>query len=240
VGSRGENKGIFVRKAAASRFGPFTLDVERRRLDRGGADVHLTPKAFDLLSLLVSEAPRVIPKAELHQRLWPGTFVSDATLAGLIKEVRKALDDYDSSAPIIRTTHRIGYAFEREVEAAGSQTERVNTGHWLVGTDKRFPLAPGENVIGRDPGSGVWLDATGVSRRHARIAIGQSGARLEDLGSKNGTKVGNQIVVNSVPLGDGDRIVIGNVSLIYRISASQLSTETHMSTDAAQTRRRDR
>ena len=63
----------------------------------GDTSIHLTPKGFDLLALLVSEAPRVVPKAELHQRMWPGTFVSDATLVGLVKEVRRALHDEKSA-----------------------------------------------------------------------------------------------------------------------------------------------
>jgi two-component system KDP operon response regulator KdpE len=85
------------------RFGRFTLDSSRRQLTRGDAVVHLTPKAFDLLVLLCSEAPRVVPKATLHERLWPGTYVSDATLIGLVKELPRALDDRDRDAPIIRT-----------------------------------------------------------------------------------------------------------------------------------------
>jgi DNA-binding winged helix-turn-helix (wHTH) protein len=59
------------------RFGAFTLDDARRALLRGDTAIHLTPKAFDLLALLASEAPRVVNKTELHERLWPGTFVSD-------------------------------------------------------------------------------------------------------------------------------------------------------------------
>jgi DNA-binding winged helix-turn-helix (wHTH) protein len=212
-----------------SRFGPFTLDVERRRLERRGNEVHLTPKAFDLLHVLVSEAPRVIAKTELHERLWPGTFVSDATLAGLIKELRKALDDRDPSAPIIRTMHRVGYALACDVEHAATSTERIDSDHWLVTADTRFALHRGENVIGRDPSSTVWLDATGVSRRHARIAIDEAGAQLEDLGSKNGTRVRDAAVGETVTLRDGDRIVIGNVPLIYRISTLGLSTETQAS-----------
>ena len=46
---------------AAVRFGPFSLDRARRALSRDGATLHLTPKAFDLLSLLIVEAPRVVP-----------------------------------------------------------------------------------------------------------------------------------------------------------------------------------
>ena len=76
------------------------------RLLREGSDVHLTPKAFDLLAALIEAAPRVLPKRELHERLWPGGVVSDATLVGMVKELRRALGDQDSPAPLIRTVHR--------------------------------------------------------------------------------------------------------------------------------------
>src|SRR4051812_47201715 len=93
------------------RFSAFTLDADRRQLIRDGEAVHLTPKAFDLLCHLIDEAPRVLRKTEIHERLWPGTFVSDATLTGLVKELRRALNDRNESAPILRTAHAIGYAF---------------------------------------------------------------------------------------------------------------------------------
>lgn len=75
------------------RFGSFELDPQRRQLAREGQVQHLTPKAFDLLVLLVQTAPRVVPKSEIHQALWPSGVVTDATLAGLVKEVRRALSD---------------------------------------------------------------------------------------------------------------------------------------------------
>jgi DNA-binding winged helix-turn-helix (wHTH) protein len=53
----------------------------------------------------------VLRKAELHERLWPGTFVSDATLVGLIKQLRRALDDRDPTSRLIRTAFGVGYAF---------------------------------------------------------------------------------------------------------------------------------
>ena len=96
-------------------FDGFVLDRARRLLTREGEVLHLTPKAFDLLSLLVDQAPRVVPKSELHERLWKETFVSDATLVGVVKELRRVLDDRSSDRPIIRTAHRVGYAFCREL-----------------------------------------------------------------------------------------------------------------------------
>ena len=98
------------------RFLTCELDPARRRLLRDGREVHVTPKAFELLKLLLGAAPRVIPKRELHERLWPRVVVSDASLFGLIKELRRALGDSDSSTPLIRTVHRVGYALNAAVE----------------------------------------------------------------------------------------------------------------------------
>lgn len=214
------------------RFGEFALDEERRQLTRAGTSIHLTPKAFDLLLFLASKAPRVVSKAELHERLWPGTFVSDATLVGVVKEVRRALNDRDANAPILRTIHRVGYAFCPKPDGI-EPAALPRVWHWLVVRGRRFALAEGENVIGRDPNSQVWLDESGVSRRHARVVIDRDGAKLEDLGSKNGTMVGGAPLQRVVVLRDGDRITFGSIVSVYRTSGAGMSTET-------QSRRRSR
>jgi DNA-binding winged helix-turn-helix (wHTH) protein len=206
------------------RFGECTIDVPRREVRRHDAAVHLTPKAFDLLVLLVHEAPRVVAKSELHERLWPGTFVTDATLVGLIKEIRRGLGDHDPGAPIIRTAHRIGYAFSLPLEGTPSAT-RLR--HWLVVSGQRLALRDGENLIGRDPSAHVCLDSASVSRSHARIVAGHDGASIEDRGSKNGTRVGDQPVAGVTTLRDGDRLRFGTVSAVYRASGAGMSTETH-------------
>jgi pSer/pThr/pTyr-binding forkhead associated (FHA) protein len=72
----------------------------------------------------------------------------------------------------------------------------------------------------------VFLDVPGVSRRHARIVVTDTEAFLEDLGSKNGTKLGEQLVTSRVALRDGDPIEIGPIVIVYHASASGLSTET--------------
>lgn len=210
-----------------ARFDAFTLDPAARRLTRGADDVHLTPKAFDLLCLLVTEAPRVVPKAELHGRLWPGTFVSDATLVSLVKELRRALQDRDPTAPIIRTAHGVGYACAARVDR-GPAADSREASHWIDVDVRRIRLLDGENVIGRDPESRVWLDVASISRRHALILVGRDGALLKDLGSKNGTKVGDVTVTGQLPLRDGDRIIVGPIPLVYRAaSRTGLPTETH-------------
>jgi DNA-binding winged helix-turn-helix (wHTH) protein len=210
----------------SARFGPFELDSDRRLLLKNAVKVHLTPKAFDLLALLVTEAPRVVRKDELHQRLWADTFVSDATLVGLIKELRKALDDRNDKAPIIRTAHSVGYAFAAELHRPIPSAAAVSC--WIVAGSRRIPLAGGENLIGRDPASTVHLDSAGISRRHARILVTDNGATLEDLESKNGTVINEKTITGAVSLHDGDRISVGPIVVIYHASASGVSTETIM------------
>ncbi|HEY8171860.1 MAG TPA: winged helix-turn-helix domain-containing protein [Dehalococcoidia bacterium] len=102
------------------RFRSFVLDEARRQLRRDGAEVHLTPKAFDALVLLVDAAPRVVRKSELHDRLWPNGIVSDASLVGLVGEIRRALRDDDRGERMIRAVPRVGYAFDAPVAAARS------------------------------------------------------------------------------------------------------------------------
>lgn len=209
-------------------------------MSRDGAVVHLTPKAFDLLALLIGEAPRVVPKPELHQRLWPRTFVSDSTLVGLVKEIRRELGDRDRGAPIIRTAHRVGYAFcpgleqaargqALGIEPTGDRAPRVC--HWLMVSGRRIALREGENSIGRDPKSNVWLDSASVSRAHARIVIAEDNVSIEDCRSKNGTRIGEERVTNASPLRDGDRLRFGTVSALYRASAAGMSTETQGGSD---------
>ena len=75
------------------RFGSFVLDLEARQLERRGRPVHLTPKALDLIELLVERRPNAVSKAEIHDRLWPDTFVADVHLPVLVHELREALED---------------------------------------------------------------------------------------------------------------------------------------------------
>jgi DNA-binding winged helix-turn-helix (wHTH) protein len=93
------------------RFSPYVLDLESRQLLRGDDVVHLSPKAFDLLSILVSARPKALSKSDLLERLWPGTFVVEKNLANLVSEIREAIGDDPGNPRFIRTVHRFGYAF---------------------------------------------------------------------------------------------------------------------------------
>lgn len=216
------------------RFGECVLDSDTRQLFVRGSEVHLQPKAFQFLELLIQNRPRVVPKAEIHEKLWPGTFVSDGTLTSLLAEVRDAIGDDAHQSRFVRTAHRVGYAFSGEaleVRDRLSGTSRPGLTVWLVRGRNRLALDAGETIIGRDPGAAVYLDDPSVSRRHARISVSTEGATLEDLGSKNGTFLGNERVRATVPLADGVTVRIGSVPLLVRLFDSPESTVTSVGSD---------
>ncbi len=211
-----------------AQFGEFLVDSDSRLLLRQGEPLHLSRKAFDALCVLLERRPNAVTKEELHARLWPGTFVVDANLSVTIAEIRRVLGDDPQASRFVRTVHRIGYAFCGESHGV-TATERDNGGArraWLTWNDRVLALSDGENLIGRDPDCAAWLDVSGVSRRHARIRVDGHIATIEDLGSKNGTWVGESAVKGLQPLADGDRIRIGPLDLTFRNWSGAAGTET--------------
>ena len=212
-----------IRGAVKVRFADFTLDSDARRLSRLGAEIHLSPKAFDLLRLLVENRPNVLDKAALHARIWPRTFVVDANLTVLVAELRRALADDAREPRFIRTAHALGYSFCGDAIDLDAPTPRPGGAGgarcWLMWNERAIVLAEGGSLIGRDPGCAVWLDAPGVSRRHARINVAGGGdvVELEDLGSTNGTFVDESPVRGVVQVADGSVIRFGRVDLTLRI-----------------------
>jgi DNA-binding winged helix-turn-helix (wHTH) protein len=208
-------------------FGDITLDSDSRQLARGGAAIHLSPKAFDLLCHLVERSPTAVSKNQLLELVWPGTFVVEANLTVVVTELRRALGDDAHTPRFIRTVHKHGYAFCGEVrEIAPRPPARDALRVWLLWNDRVLPLAEGENVIGRDPSCGVWLDQPGVSRRHARVVVTDDAAEIEDLGSKNGTFVSEIAIAGPHPLRDADIIQVGSVDLKYRSWSPSRPVET--------------
>jgi len=205
------------------RFGPFEIHSAARRLTCRGEDVHLTPMAFDLLEILIDAAPGVVTKDELHARLWPNHAVSDATLVGLIKELRRACKEKDPDLSVIRTVHRVGYAFECDLQPPSGSD--IATRLLFIGS-QRVKLVEGVNMVGRNAECEAWIDDATVSRKHARIVIEAAVATLEDLGSKNGTRVNDEPVVGVRELRDGDSIQFGAVDAIYRDARSSQATRT--------------
>jgi DNA-binding winged helix-turn-helix (wHTH) protein len=205
---------------ATLRFGACELDLARRELRRAGQPCHLTPRAFSLLELLVSERPRALSKGDLRARLWPETYVSNTALAQLVTELRKAIGDEAKEGRWIRTVFGYGYAFsgtaeEAKAEEGSGQGTAPATGppaapsRWLRWRQELLPLTEGANVVGRGHEADVRIPLAEVSRRHARIIIVGARAIIEDLESRNGTFVRGRAVHRPTPLADGDEVGFG-------------------------------
>ena len=207
-------------------FGDLTLDLGTRQLLRENQEIRLSPKAFELLKLLVEERPRAVAKSELIERLWPATYVMETNLASLVAEIRDATGDRAEAPWLIRTVHRFGYACCATVceAAAAKALDAVPLGSWLMCEGRQIPLSAGENIIGRDHDATAWLDSSTVSRRHARIVITGDRAVVEDLGSKNGTQVHRRRIAAPVDLVDGDEIQIGSIVVTFRMPSRPGST----------------
>jgi DNA-binding winged helix-turn-helix (wHTH) protein len=208
------------------RFGECTLDSNARELLRDGIRRDLSPKAFQLLELLLDVRPRAVTKEEIHEHLWPRAFVSDSSLPRLAAEIRAALGDDAKRPRLLRTVHRFGYAFFGAVATEAADAISATTPCRVIWGERHIALLPGENILGRSADARVPLDLGRVSRHHARIVVEDGKAVLEDLGSKNGTFVRGQLVTQPAELEDGDEICIGPVVLVFRTSSSNSTTET--------------
>lgn len=201
-------------------FDHFTFDSERRELLHHGQSVHLPPKAYRLLEILIESAPRARSKKDLHEAIWPQTFVEESNLAGLVNDLRAALGDRPRKARFIRTVHGFGYAFCCSL-TADSPRPRAGT---IVFRGQELPLHDGVNVLGRDASAGVQIDDPTVSRNHATITLLGNSATIEDLASKNGTFIDGVPLTGSAPLVEGQTIVLGDARLIFRRTLDSGST----------------
>lgn len=201
------------------RFGSYVLDDQARQLERDRQPVHLTPKALELLELLVERRPSAVSKAEIASRLWPDTYVAEVNLPVLVHELRECLQDDPREPRFVRTVPRFGYAF------CGAAQPEAETPQWakaspfvprVVWEEREIPLQPGDNLLGRTHDATVRVDHSSVSRRHAVVRVTEEGATLEDCGSRNGTFLGSARIEAAHPLEDGDRILLGQALLVFR------------------------
>jgi len=213
-------------------FGDCSLDLDTRELVRRGKTVHVEPKAYRLLELLIEARPKALSKDDLQDALWPKTFVSERSLARLVEVLRSALGDSAREPRYIRTVHGFGYAFSGEaIESDARDARRRSDFHCRIAWgDREVALREGENVLGRDPDAAIFIDLNSVSRRHARILVTPEGATIEDLESRNGTYVRGQRIAVPTELFDGDRIKIGAASLVFRSFQGLGSTQSEVVT----------
>ena len=207
------------------RFGSFVLDQGARLVTRDTQPVHLTAKALDLLLLLAGRRPDAVSKKDIHQHLWPDTFVSDVSLTTLVFELRTALGESARKPKYLRTVHGFGYAFQ--VDAPSTLGElTLDTSFRVIVEGREVALHLGENLIGRARDCIVRLDSTRVSRHHARITVDANVALVEDCGSRNGTFMHGKKIEGRMRLTDGDGIDIAGTHLLFRMVPETQGTET--------------
>ena len=207
-------------------FGDCVFDSDTRELTRAGRAVHVSPKAFRLLELLLKSRPRALSKSELKDAIWPKTFVLETNLANLAAELRAALGEKGRQSRVIRPVHGFGYAFSGDARDEGESKTAPQASFRLLAGDEEFRLREGRTIVGRDRSAEVFLDDSTVSRRHARLVVDGSNVTIEDLGSKNGTFVSGRKVEVVSALTDGDEIQVGSVFLTLQAAPEARSTAT--------------
>lgn len=196
------------------RIGDLTFDGGRRLVTRGTVPVHLSPRAFQLLELLLSRRPDAVRREEIARLLWPGDPAATAHLLPAVCELRRALHEPARAGGFIRTVPGYGYAFDGAAGAASPSGAGPGL-HLLVRGRQAIALAPGVNVLGREATAAVRLVHPSVCRTHARITVDGDRAELEDVGG--GTACRGEPVREPVLLFDGDELRVGEVALVYRL-----------------------
>ncbi|MGC4052712.1 MAG: winged helix-turn-helix domain-containing protein [Paludibaculum sp.] len=117
-------------------FDDVVIEKRSHRLLRRGTALEVEPKAFRVMLYLVENQGRVVPKDELVQAVWEGTFVSDNALTRVIAQLRKQLGDTARDSRVIETVPTVGYRFLPEVrtvaEAPVRPVRRERSWRWLA------------------------------------------------------------------------------------------------------------
>lgn len=107
-------------------FEQYRLDPTQRLLTRDGQSIPLTPKATDILLILLKHAGQVVEKEKLINEVWPDTFVEESNVTQNIFTLRRALQDDSTGPKYIETVARRGYRFVapvRKIQAKPASTE---------------------------------------------------------------------------------------------------------------------
>jgi len=213
------------------RLGDWLVRPSLNRIERVSQVVRLEPKVMDLLVYLARHAGVVVPKEQLIDHVWRTEFIAESALTRAVGELRRALGETAREPRCLETITKRGYRVIAEVEYLDASDEPAAKGETslpcaIMHGEREIVLVPGDNIIGRATDAVVRIDSTAVSRRHARIVVDRDHVTLEDLGSKNGTRVWGRVIEHPTRLSDGDRIAVGETLLIFRLLPSTASTRT--------------
>ena len=162
-------------------FGQYRFDVATGRLWAGSEEIRITPKASDVLKVLVSRAGEPVSKDDIFACVWSGIAVSDDALTTCIRELRRALDDDAKEPKYIETRHRRGYRFVAPLQGV------TNAASGATAT----ALAP---VPASDPTAIAVLPFTDMSPEHdqAYLCFGLAEELINALTRIDGLRVASR------------------------------------------------
>ncbi|MEZ5307195.1 MAG: winged helix-turn-helix domain-containing protein [Pyrinomonadaceae bacterium] len=110
------------------KFGEFDLDQSAGQLLYAGEPIHLPPKVYKCLELLVENAGQIVSKEEFFEKIWEDSFVGDGSLSYTISQLRKTLAGFDSNTQFVETVPGRGFRFCAPVQKELSGTSLVIPG----------------------------------------------------------------------------------------------------------------
>ncbi|MEP6602188.1 MAG: winged helix-turn-helix domain-containing protein, partial [Nitrospirota bacterium] len=224
-------------------FGPFRLIPEERQLLRDAQVVPLTPKAFDLLVVLVENSGHLIEKGELMKRIWPDSFVEEANLSVKMSALRRALGEGPNEHQYVETVPRRGYRFvagvkERWDEGTESSTRELCEGLTGKGNSARIQslaVLPLENLSG-DTSQDYFADGmtealiTDLAKIGALRVMSRPSVMQYKGAHKPLPEIGRDLNVDAVLTGSvvrsGERVLIA-VQLIHAATDRNLWADSY-------------
>ncbi|HVH05920.1 MAG TPA: winged helix-turn-helix domain-containing protein [Myxococcota bacterium] len=158
------------------RFESFVVSRPTRALLRGGREVPLIPRYFDLLLLLLERRHEAVPKQEIFDAVWGDVIVSDGSLSQAVRTLRRALGDDSRNPRFIRTVSRYGYRFVHDgvVEEVAGERDRG-------GAASAAAAAAGSGATSAAAPRDVRIDAGDAETSAPGLRVGDSAAALERL-----------------------------------------------------------
>lgn len=152
------------------RFGDCSLDTGRLELRRADRCIEAEPQVLAVLTYLIENRDRVVPRTELQEKVWGTRIVSDSALNVRIRSARRAIGDDGRTQSMIRTAQRSGYRFVADVDVSGAvmlaESRPPSTLDDEPGrTDPTLPMQPSVVVLPLQPigGKQAELMATGLT-----------------------------------------------------------------------------
>lgn len=227
--------------AGTFRFANFELDLAAYVLRARGKAVRLEKIPMEVLILLVQQAGTLVERSEIAATVWgPSVFLEhEAAINTAVRKIRQVLGDDPAAPRFVQTVVGKGYRFIAKVESLtpahdpdasrGQDRSADQPGgpRYVVKVGRReFVLPCGETVLGRDPSADVCVEHPSVSRRHARLSIEAGRARLQDLGSRNGTFLNGRRIDGPTDIREDAIVGLGPVTLLFCVWRAPASTQS--------------